>query len=672
MFPWVKTRSRLWIILLALAVVSFSGIAVGVPREGAAQALAQMSIVRVPIGLSNEYSLNARPYQQSALFTDSERSVQYIVYVAEGRKAKVARRALPSGQFDQVVDITRWVGLCPVPGVSCSIGERIVRADSHNALSIAVDADGRVHVAGNTHSQWLVSARSGKDGDLSTWTATPGAGSHMSMSYVRFVQLPATVANGPRELAAFARQCGAGDGNLVMIPYDRVVGSWSSARRVVLGRNETQPGVPQVGNCAESNEPNSSAQNCPGDDPHASPYFNDVMVDDDRGTIHLSWVWRIGTGPEKQTLPSYAYSDDGGLSWKWRDEENLERQTEYVQFCGAGQTGPQGEVIENVARDNGLTPTSWALIDSQGRYHVTYSRNNANGEPRIVHAYRDHDGWHPPRELPLDPNGASGASVLEVDNKIFLLYNARPSTNSFEGPRAIRLLNITPGVDIGQPFDLVRLSQGSSVVDYDPAALAERGELSMLISPMSVPDQDFAAADREHFNATNWSNQAGYVVSIPTGMIEAVSNGSVSLPGIDVTASATSTVDVGVTSTVNLGPAQLVAPPAQGQVFVRMSLTGGDGQLDGNGISATVWLYDDWDGEAFIGELTFDGPSATKFTPWMPVPEGLHSRPGALTAHIRVEPEPGATTPTIDNWTLQLGTLCAPPGTSIFTTATCS
>lgn len=143
------------ILLVALAVMAATGLPVSNAVPAASADGPGFTMRQISHRLWNEYSLNGRAYQQSSLVTDVERSAQYMVYGAQNRHAYVVSRALPDGEFGTARDVTSFVGECLT--APCQPHEKVLRADSHHALSTGVDPTGRcMSLATRTFSNCVV------------------------------------------------------------------------------------------------------------------------------------------------------------------------------------------------------------------------------------------------------------------------------------------------------------------------------------------------------------------------------------------------------------------------------------------------------------------------------------------------------------------------------------
>src|SRR5262249_26296289 len=99
----------------------------------------------------------------------------------------------------------------------------VVGWDSHNYVTMAVDADGFIHVSGNMHNVPLIYFRSTRAMDVTSLVrVTSMVGSNeTSATYPQFFQ-------GPTGILVFAYgDGGSGNGNYIFNSYSRATQTWS-------------------------------------------------------------------------------------------------------------------------------------------------------------------------------------------------------------------------------------------------------------------------------------------------------------------------------------------------------------------------------------------------------------------------------------------------------------
>jgi hypothetical protein len=152
-------------------------------------------------------------------------------------------------------------------------------SDAHNSISIMVDGDGFLHLAWDHHGSQLNYARSVSPGSLLLGQREVMTGlNEGNVTYPEFFKMP------DGHLLFMYRDGSSGRGNLVLNRYDLKTRRWSQLQHNLIDGE---------------NQRNAYWQACV----------------DNRGTIHLSWVWRETWMVETNHDMCYAKSVDGGQTW---------------------------------------------------------------------------------------------------------------------------------------------------------------------------------------------------------------------------------------------------------------------------------------------------------------------------------------------------------------------
>lgn len=223
--------------------------------------------------------------------------------------------------------------------------------DSHNALSVAVDRDGHIHVIGNLHNDPLLYFRSEAPGDI--------RGMKRIVTLVderleRRMTYPVFLKTADGRLVFKYRDGGSGDGNEIYNVYDEGTQRWSALmpRPLVDGEGKR------------------------------NAYFAGPVRGPD-GRFHLAWVWRETPDAETTHDPSYAVSDDL-VNWTRSDGSALSlpirlENAEIVDPVPAG-----GGII-----NNNVVPG----FDTAGRTLIAYQKYDAQGGTQVYVARREAEGW---------------------------------------------------------------------------------------------------------------------------------------------------------------------------------------------------------------------------------------------------------------------------------------
>jgi hypothetical protein len=223
--------------------------------------------------------------------------------------------------------------------------------DSHNALSVAIDREGQIHVIGNLHNDPLLYFRSEAPGDIRGMTrisALVDAKLERQMTYPVFLR----AADG--RLVFKYRDGGSGDGNEIYNVYDEQTQRWSAlmARPLVDGEGKR------------------------------NAYFAGPVRGPD-GRFHLAWVWRETPDAETTHDLSYAVSEDL-VSWTRSDGTSLDLP---IRLQDA-------EIVDPVPAGGGIINNNVALgFDAAGRALIAYQKYDARGGTQVYVARREAAGW---------------------------------------------------------------------------------------------------------------------------------------------------------------------------------------------------------------------------------------------------------------------------------------
>jgi hypothetical protein len=339
--------------------------------------------------------VNNASYQQSGILTYA--GYQYAAWYTASRYAIVARRQLPSGGWQTL-----------------QLPHQLSTNDSHNSISLGVSpADGRLHVAMDTHSSQIYYVKS-VAGLVSNpapgaWSAsqfgavqrTLDGVSLGSVTYPRFLITP----EGRLQLSY--RTGVSGNGTMELAEYDgawRALGKWSSATGSFTYNGAT-----------------STTRNL---------YLHGIGYGP-TGRLYASFTWREGNtavlcngGGLANHDTGYVYSDDRGRTWR-----NNAGAT--VATTGSGtlvSVGSPGLVVDPLSVDHALINQESQAIDSAGNPHVIISYvpgrftqcvsnyvTQRQSSGRAFHVYRDPAGaWHK-MEIPVALN-AFGRSQIVLDS----------------------------------------------------------------------------------------------------------------------------------------------------------------------------------------------------------------------------------------------------------------
>jgi hypothetical protein len=288
---------------------------------------------RLPGYLNTRWTWNSAAFIQQNVWTEPD-GTRYAIWWDQGRKPTVGK--LPAGS-------RHWetFDLSTVAGNPLGTAQN----DVHATLTVIVDGDGLIHVAGNFHNQAWRSLRSDTAGDITAWTsqgADIGTGSH---GYPTFVRVPSG------DVLAFSRVGTSGNGSLRFRTWDGT--AWSAQTTVLDG--------------GPSGE---------------SPYWHRIAVDRG-GRLHLFYCWRGSGNANTNNDFCYLRTDDGGTTWFRTDGSSPSLPVTHAT---------SEVVVDTASTGSGLLNSGGADSDPSGHPHAAIFQHR-NGTTQIVHVWHDGTGW---------------------------------------------------------------------------------------------------------------------------------------------------------------------------------------------------------------------------------------------------------------------------------------
>lgn len=292
------------------------------------QLIYSQQLVPVSDGWANN-SVNVTVFRKNSLVTYKD--TQFIAYYDNDGCLILGKRKLPKGEW--ILHKTQYTG-----NVS----------DAHNSISIMVDGDGYLHVSWDHHGHPLRYAKSIAPLSLELGDKQPMTGElEENVTYPEFYKMP----NG--DLIFIYRDGQSGKGNLVLNRYNVKTKTWNQLQKNLIDGEGKR---------------NAYAQSCV----------------DDKGVIHISWVWRETPDVSTNHDLCYAKSLDGGITW--------------MNSMGEKYTLP---IIAETSEYAALIPQNSELInqtamttDSKGNpYIATYWREKNSDIPQYHIVYNKHNEW---------------------------------------------------------------------------------------------------------------------------------------------------------------------------------------------------------------------------------------------------------------------------------------
>jgi hypothetical protein len=302
------------------------------PALVSAQNRSQPRLVRIGTGWARN-QINAVIFRRHALA--SHRGTQYASFYDARGRVVLAKRALPT---------TRWT----IQPTSLTGDLR----DAHNAICIALDGRGFLHVAWNHHTSPLQYCRGLAPGSLDLGDPLPMTGERESrVTYPEFLSLPGG------DLLFLYRDGLSGDGRLMINRYTVATQEWTRVQDGVL-----------------SGEGRRSA------------YWQATV--DSEGAIHLSWVWRETPDVRTNHDLAYAVSRDGGRSW----------MTSAGQHYRLPITADSAEYAARIPEGSDLINQTSMCVDHRRHPIIaSYWRPPSAGVPQYHLVRHDGRAWHTAR-----------------------------------------------------------------------------------------------------------------------------------------------------------------------------------------------------------------------------------------------------------------------------------
>ncbi|MEO8564232.1 MAG: BNR repeat-containing protein [bacterium] len=293
---------------------------------------AQPTGVRVvPVGLGwARSSVNAVIFRTSSVVTHGR--TQYTAYYDDSAHVVLAKRDTGS---------TRW----QIERTSYTNDV----TDAHNAISLAVDGSGVLHVAWAEHNKALHYARGIAPGSL-----TLGAPTAMTGLREEQVTYPQFYALRGGDLLFVYRDGRSGSGDVLLDRYDVRRRAWRAVHHPLIAGEGKR-----------------------------NAYVNQVAVDA-RGGWHVSWVWRESPNVATNHDVMYAYSPDEGRTWR--------------RSSGARYTLPitaaTAEVAWSVPQGSELINQTSMTADAARRPMIaTYWRPVGSDVPQFQLVWHDGSRW---------------------------------------------------------------------------------------------------------------------------------------------------------------------------------------------------------------------------------------------------------------------------------------
>lgn len=312
-----------------LIVFGFGGCFATLCAQGVAGILPKAQLVKVGEGYS-QTSVNTTVFRNNSLVTHN--GYQYISYYDADGFLVLGKRK--SGTEQWTLRRSQYKGNVK---------------DAHNIISMMLDGDGYIHVSFDHHGHPLNYCRSIAPYSLELGEKEPMTGvDEGNVTYPEFYPL----AGG--DLLFAYRSGSSGRGNLVMNRYDVKTRRWQRVQDVLIDGEDQR-----------------------------NAYWQ--LYVDERGTIHLSWVWRETWHVETNHDLCYARSFDNGVTWYRADGKKYDLPIRYGNAEYACRLPQESELINQ---------TSMSADAAGNPYIATYWRDSDSKVPQYRIVWHDGQKWH--------------------------------------------------------------------------------------------------------------------------------------------------------------------------------------------------------------------------------------------------------------------------------------
>ncbi|WP_338604726.1 BNR repeat-containing protein [Desulfoferula mesophila] len=326
--------------------------------------------------------------------------------------------------------------------------------DAHNCLSLMADGEGYLHLAWDAHDSPLRYCRGKEPGSLRLGPATAMTGlREKRVTYPEFLRL----ADG--DLLFFYRHGASGNGDLMLNRYHPASRTWS---RVQEGLIDGQG--------------------------RRSAYHQAAL--DERGVLHLSWVWRETPDVASNHDLCYAQSPDGGRTWLRSDGSRYQLPI----------TAASAEYIRRIPQGRGLINQTSMAVDQRGDPCVaTYWTPEGSEVPQYFLVHRRGGRWQTSqvsrRSTPFSLSGL-GTKSIPISRPLLLLDRGQAGQTRchmvFRDVERGHRVSLATCDNLDDPqwrfVDLTREGVGAWEPTHDSVLWLQKGLLHLMVQKVGQGD----------------------------------------------------------------------------------------------------------------------------------------------------------------------------------------
>ncbi len=342
--------------------------------------------IKLGLGWSNN-TVNTVIFRHHGIVTRGD--YQITAYYDDQKRMVFVKRNIATGQTE-----------------SFSLSGEYNTRDAHNSISLGIDSDSFIHASYDHHGSPLHYRRSLRPMDITAWSEPLSMTGTLEdrVTYPYFVMSPQDKNDheSKGELLFLYRHGSSGNGDLCMKAYDVKTQTWTDrAMRFLKGMDQS----PWTSNA----------------------YWNHPAFDN-KGNMHLSFVWRANRGGPPDLVNNinigYACTPDSGQTWL--TSRGLPLPLPMTQVTS--------EVIWPIPPGSNLINQCSSAIDNDGWLHIVYYADDIRGIPQYHHLWFDGQAWQCKAisrrtdDFQLSGGGALRLPisrpeiVIDKQNRVFVIY----------------------------------------------------------------------------------------------------------------------------------------------------------------------------------------------------------------------------------------------------------
>ena len=439
---------------------------------------------------------NGTSYIQDNIVTQN--GFQFCCFVNSNNKVVAGKRTLVDGSQWEFAEVSTF----PVD----------IKQDNHYTLSMGIDEEGAIHIAGGMHCSPMRYVRSANPYDIS--------------NFVRFAHMVSD--DDTETYVSYPQFVKKQDGGLLFFyragnnPYQYIVNTF----------------VAQPNN---HHWARLSSNLISGDNETGYPYINHIARDK-LGRIHVSGCWR--TTENKDIF--YMYNDDNGSPTCWKKTDG--------SAYSLPVTMDNCETIQTISNtDNGLLNQNGMSCDNENNPHIVYFKVDGNDYTNLFHLYLKNGAWHNeqitnysykvPTNLTSYEGQISRPSICCYGGRTFVLYRH----NYMDQAGKLLLLDIT---DFPATTQCVLFDANFTAYDivYDTNAVDTYGKLYMLVANTTTSINESVSESIRYDEVKSWDSQLGGVLTVNLKQVDTALQNKIRLPMLKTVASSSEKIIIPYTA----------------------------------------------------------------------------------------------------------------------------